>query len=403
MSEVKSCRSARLASDALRIIEHMFAHQGTLPLEFSASGHVDKIAQVANANAYSAVSLYCGAGGLDLGFTRAGFRVRWAIDVDRYAIETYNANLEPNGLCGDVLRVDPPGDLRPDLVIGGPPCQGFSVIGRMDPRDPRSRHVDHFLDVVERLRPRAFVMENVKALGVSPRWVGTRQRLLDRAAALGYERSLLLLNAQDYAVPQARERMFLIGLRDAVPRVPEPTTAGNAPTVGSALSRLPRFGEPGNDAACAARVIPARSPVMRPTAYRGSLLFNGSGRPLQLGQPAKTLPASMGGNATPIVDQDELDHGLEPWVLGYHRRLLRGGKPVKRAPRRLRRITVQEAAALQTFPPEWEFSGPRVSQYRQIGNAVPPNLAEAVAQAVRAALQAADRSQGDEVTTRAAA
>jgi DNA (cytosine-5)-methyltransferase 1 len=125
---------------------------------------------------------------------------------------------------------------------------------------------------------------------------------------------------------------------------------------------------------------------MRPTAFRGSLLFNGSGRPLHLDSPAKTLPASMGGNATPIIDQEELDSGAEPWVVNYHRRLLEGGRPLKRAPRRLRRITVEEAAALQSFPPSWRFRGPRVAQLRQVGNAVPPELAFQVARSLREAL-----------------
>jgi DNA (cytosine-5)-methyltransferase 1 len=341
---------------------------------------------------YSAISLYCGAGGLDLGFVRAGFDIRWAIDSDRFAIETYNANLGPHGVCGDVLDIAPPTEMRPDLVIGGPPCQGFSVIGRMDPGDPRSQHVDHFFDVVEGLRPRAFVMENVKALGASPRWGQIRERLLARARALGFARSLFLLNAQDYGVPQARERMFLIGLRDGVPERPPPTADGLPRTVRSTLADLPDFGEPGNDASCPALIVPARRPVMRPSAYRGSLLFNGSGRPLQLDAPAKTLPASMGGNATPIIDQEELEHDAEPWVVSYHRRLQRGGKPLRRVPKRLRRITVQEAAALQTFPAEWDFRGSRVAQYRQIGNAVPPMLAEAVARSVLASLERADQS-----------
>jgi DNA (cytosine-5)-methyltransferase 1 len=331
---------------------------------------------------YTAISLYSGAGGLDLGFSRAGFRVRWAIDRDPFAVKTYNTHLEPYAVCGDVLNIEPPRGIDPTLVIGGPPCQGFSVIGRMDPNDPRSEHVDHFFDVVEDLEPRAFVMENVKALAESPRWSGVRERLLTRAAALGYEHQLFVLNAQDYGVPQSRERMFLIGIRDAIPERPVPTSADSPPTVRSALSQLPRFGEPGNDASCAARVIPANKPILRPTAHRGSLLFNGSGRPLNLDGPAKTLPASMGGNATPIIDQEELDHGAEPWVVAYHRRLLEGGSSLRRAPSRLRRITVQEAAALQTFPPHWRFAGPRVAQYRQIGNAVPPQLAEAVASAV---------------------
>lgn len=369
----------------------MFAKQGTLSLDFSASEAAGTMTPRVTGADLSAVSLYCGAGGLDLGFERAGVRVRWAVDRDRFAIETYNANLTPNGCCGDVLEVDPPEGLRPDLVIGGPPCQGFSVIGRMDPGDPRSRHVDHFFDVVERLAPRAFVMENVKALAANPRWQHIRERLLDRAAEMGYRQRLFILNAENFNVPQSRERMFLVGVRDGGSiEPPFADTAGRPPTVRAALQRLPTFGMPGNDAGCRARVIPASNPIMRPTAFRGSLLFNGSGRPLELDAPAKTLPASMGGNATPIVDQEELANGAEPWVVGYHGRLRAGGAPLKRAPRRLRRITVQEAAALQTFPLDWRFAGPRVAQYRQIGNAVPPNLAEAVARSVVRALERAD-------------
>lgn len=332
----------------------------------------------------TAISLYCGAGGLDWGFVQAGFEVTWAIDNDAFAIESYKKNIGEHAVCGDVLKISPPKDRCEDVdvVIGGPPCQGFSVIGRMDPGDPRSQHVDHFLDVVEQVKPRAFVMENVKALGVSPRWQPVRDRLLERARGLGYSCELFMLNAQDHGVPQGRERMFLVGMLDAEPRRPKTSTEGSPPTVRSALAALPRFGTPGNDGLCTAQVVPAKTPVMRPSAFKGSLLFNGSGRPLQLDAPAKTIPASMGGNATPIIDQDELERGAAPWVVEYHQRLQRGGKPVAKAPARLRRITVQEAAALQTFPCEWEIVGPRVAQYRQIGNAVPPKLAEAVAASV---------------------
>lgn len=332
--------------------------------------------------AYSAVSLYSGAGGLDLGFQRAGFDLRWAIDFDRHAVDTYNRNIADHAICGDVLQHDPPAGIQPDVLIGGPPCQGFSVIGRMNPSDQRSQHVFHFLDVVEDLEPRAFVMENVKALAVNDRWADIRDGLRKRAKALGYRAEIFVLNASHYGVPQARERMFLIGYRDGQPTEPKATTADRPPTVREALSVLPRVGQPGNDGVCTARVIPARFPVMRPSAYKGSLLFNGSGRPLFLDGVAKTLPASMGGNATPIIDQDELDHGATPWVVEYHARLL-ANKPVRTTtPKRMRRITVQEAAVLQTFPASWEFQGPQGARYRQIGNAVPPNLAHEVAQAV---------------------
>jgi DNA (cytosine-5)-methyltransferase 1 len=94
----------------------------------------------------------------------------------------------------------------------------------------------------------------------------------------------------------------------------------------------------------------------------------------------------MGGNATPIIDQEELEHGAEPWVVGYHRHLAEGGKPLAEAPARLRRLTVEECAVLQSFPVGFSFQGPRVAQYRQVGNAVPPKLGYAVAAALYGAL-----------------
>lgn len=334
----------------------------------------------------SVISLYSGAGGMDLGFLNAGFEVVWANDVDALAVETYRMNIGDHAECGDVLEAVIP-DVGADVLIGGPPCQGFSVIGRMRRDDPRSRHVLHFLDVVEQAQPRAFVMENVKALGASPRWQPLREKLVRRAEELGYEVRLVVLNAADYGVPQTRERMFLMGSRTGEAlAAPPPTTSQRRPTVREALALLPPYGSRGNDSSTRARVVPSRDPVMRPTAYAGSLLFNGSGRPLHLDRPAKTIPASMGGNATPIIDQHELEHGAEPWVVEYHHHLMCGGRPARSAPERLRRITVEEAAVLQGFPVGFEFCGARVAQYRQIGNAVPPPLAHAVAQSVRAAL-----------------
>lgn len=337
------------------------------------------------------ISLYSGAGGLDYGFSRAGFDIVWANEIDPWACETYRRHLGDHIVCDDVLDAAPPAGVSADVVIGGPPCQGFSVIGKMDRHDPRSRHVFHFLDVVEAVEARAFVMENVKALGVNSRWAPVREALVDRAEKLGYEVKIHLLNAADFGVPQSRERMFMIGVKDGKPPTPEPTTKGKPLTVRKALETLPSYGAPGNEGIVKAKIRPATRPVMRPTPFRGSLLFNGSGRPLHLDSPAKTLPASMGGNATPIIDQEELEHGAEPWVVSYHRRLLQGGRPLKRAPRRLRRITVEEAAALQSFPLHWKISGPQVAQLRQVGNAVPPKLSFAVAQSLRGMLDSDDQ------------
>jgi DNA (cytosine-5)-methyltransferase 1 len=107
---------------------------------------------------------------------------------------------------------------------------------------------------------------------------------------------------------------------------------------------------------------------------------------MDLDRPAPTLPASMGGNKTPIIDQHQLDSGAEPWVVEYHAHLWRGGEPWKQAPPRLRRITVEEAAAIQTFPAGMTWAGSQSARYRQIGNAVPPELAYRVALALRESL-----------------
>lgn len=343
------------------------------------------------------VSLYSGAGGLDLGFCEAGYRPVSANDSDAAAAETYSASYKrivdrlPHLRNHDHACVV--ADVNDhllglsagiaDLVIGGPPCQGFSVAGKMDPSDPRSRHVWRFFDAIERVEPLAFVMENVKALAVNRRWSDLLTCLRRRAKELGYETHVLLLNAADYGVPQARERMFLVGVpRGTTFTTPPPTTADRQPTLRSALAALPPWGSPGNDVLCTAKVTPARQPVMRRSPFAG-MLFNGAGRPMRLDAPAPTLPASMGGNRTPIVDQQHLDGIDDCWVTRYHAHLAAGGAPYTSLPDRLRRLTVQEAAAIQGFPEDMEWRGTQSAIYRQIGNAVPPKLARAVAAALR--------------------
>lgn len=116
------------------------------------------------------------------------------------------------------------------------------------------------------------------------------------------------------------------------------------------------------------------------------MLFNGQGRPLDLDRPAPTLPASMGGNRTPIIDQQQLIKGGESWVVDYHAHLMAGGTPHRSIPERLRRLSVEESTALQTFPKGMHWAGKQSSQYRQIGNAVPPLLAFHVAAALRRSL-----------------
>jgi DNA (cytosine-5)-methyltransferase 1 len=316
---------------------------------------------------------------MDLGFVRAGFEVAWANDASADACATYRRNLGDHVCCADVRAVDAAKLPRCEVVIGGPPCQGYSVGGRMDPDDPRSALTWEFVRLVGRLRPRAFVMENVKALAVLKRWQAVRSRLLADLAELGYAVQVHLLDARDYGVPQGRQRVFFIGTAtDLLSVRGVPPTVGQPPTSGEVLRRLPPPGVAPNLGVCGAKVVPAKKPVLRRSPFAG-MLFNGQGRPIDLRSAVNTLPASMGGNRTPIVDEAELRGGRPPWVAEYHARLLRGLPPLAKAPGRLRRLTVTEAALLQTFPADFCFEGKQNSQYAQIGNAVPPLLAEAVA------------------------
>jgi len=328
------------------------------------------------------VSLYTGCGGLDLGFGDAGFQTVWANDIDPFALETYRNELKRRGeplpeiYCGDVSKAVLPARGSVDVVIGGPPCQGFSVAGKMDPNDPRSKQVWEFFRVVEELEPSAFVMENVKSLAKNSRWVGTIEALEEKGEKLGYKCRVMVLNAADYGVPQMRERMFLVGAKERP--MPRPVSVMKRMTVREALASLPGFGEAGNDSICKAKVTAAKTPVMRKSPYAG-MLFNGQGRPVDLEAPALTLPASMGGNRTPIIDQIALEKEAEPWIIGYHSHLEADGEPVSEVPSRMRRLTVEEAACLQGFPRGMVFSGSQCTKFRQIGNSVPPALGAAVA------------------------
>ncbi|WP_368072977.1 DNA cytosine methyltransferase [Curtobacterium sp. MCBA15_008] len=348
------------------------------------------------------VSLYAGAGGLDTGFALAGFTPTWVSELDPFAMDSHRdalkrlADSRPHlqGITyeehvGDLLNLPDeqlPAEGSADLVIGGPPCQGFSVAGKMNPNDERSKHVFHFLDIVERVQPKAFLLENVKALYSNRRWAAIRDALIARAEDMGYNTLLTLANASHFGVPQARERMFLIGVRRDVgtPEAPAPTTQDAPPTVRHALATLPPYGAPGNDSKCAAKITLAKAPVLRRSPYAG-MLFNGAGRPLNLDAPAGTLAASMGGNKTPIIDQNVVtNHEGRSWVVDYHDSLWSNGlgPAASEPPSHLRRLTVEEAAAIQTFPVGMKWHGSRSAQYKQIGNAVPPRLAYAAALAM---------------------
>ena len=347
----------------------------------------------------TAVSLFSGAGGMDVGFERAGVEVVLANELMKEAAATYNAN----HIAGVMLNDDINNILDifakyegVDLVFGGPPCQGFSVAGKMDPVDNRSKLIFTFLEVVEKVHPRAFVMENVKALGVLEKWEPIRRKYLERVSSLGYNCAPFLLNATNYGVSQKRERVFFIGVRND--EDPFFTYSMNllllretnkAPIVRDLLSSLGRAGTLHNPITCTAKITFAVHPIMRKSPYAG-MYFNGQGRPIDVDGYANTLPASMGGNKTPFIDEDYLyGDAASDWVVNYHKGLLDGTiiPEFEEAPKRLRRITIKEASRIQSFPDNYVFCGSKGTIYTQIGNAVPCKMAESVAKALIAYLE----------------
>lgn len=340
----------------------------------------------------TAISLFSGAGGMDVGFEEAGIQVLWANEINKDAAKTYKANHNETKLAvGDIntMMDDIKNYKGVDIVFGGPPCQGFSVAGKMDPDDERSKLVWSFLDAVNIVQPKAFVMENVKALAKLAKWEDVRKEFFSKASEMGYECYPFLLNATEYGVPQKRERVFFVGIKGY--HMFEEQLWGMiehqknvAPTIRQVLSHLGKAGTESNPNTCTAKITFATNPIIRKSPYAG-MIFNGMGRPIEIDGYANTLPATMGGNKTPIIDEEYLySNAPNNWIEEYHAKVLSGEiiQEFNEAPERLRRLTINEAKIIQTFPEKYDFRGSKSSIYKQIGNAVPCNLARAIANAV---------------------
>lgn len=324
------------------------------------------------------LDLFCGAGGLSLGLTRSGFAPVAAVEIDQYACATYRSLHPRTDLLHADIRQVSFRRLRGDVAVvaGGPPCQPFSTGGlRRGAADPRDGF-PALLQVLDEVRPDGVLIENVSGLGRGSTAPYLRA-LLGELADRGFAVAWTTLAATDYGVPQRRERVFIVGTRDGKFDFPSPTHGPGRDhpwlPAGSVLSVGAPFGEPNPSI-----VTYARKPDLRPSPYDG-LLFNGGGRPIDLAAPARTILASAGGNKTPFIDTLRV-------VPPYHAHLMNGGEPRSGRVAGARRITVAESAALQTFPGEARFAGPRSAQYTLVGNAVPPRLAEAVGRALHDAL-----------------
>ena len=299
------------------------------------------------------VSLFSGAGGLDLGFIQAGHEIVWANDIDPDAGETYKKNIGDHIVLGDIKKIDS-GDIpNCDMVIGGFPCQGFSVANtKRHEKDERNKLYMELLRVIKDKNPKYFLAENVKGL-LSIANGKVLSLILNDFDKVGYKVKYKVLNAADYGVPQHRQRVIIIGVRKDLKRnidFPSPTHTEARRTlsyslkpwvtVGRALGKIPDP-DSGNK-------------LPNHTYSKYKLAFNGylGHRPISPDKPAPTVTA-RGDNE--------------------------GGVVVLPHPNNKRRMSARELAFIQSFPLEYEFYGSQSSVYRQIGNAVPPLLAQAIA------------------------
>ena len=359
------------------------------------------------------LDVFAGAGGLALGFEQAGFDIVGALEIDPIHAATHSFNFPRcRTLCADATVIQG-ADIRKqlpvpvDVVVGGAPCQGFSMIGKRALDDPRNQLVKHFLRLVVELQPTVFVLENVRGLTV-----GKHRQLLDEATeefqAAGYAVALpwQVLNACDYGVPQHRQRLFLMGAKDLpAPRYPVPEAISMPPTCQDALDDLPDAEQFEPLTNCdSVRVLNAPT-ELSPYATEMRCLSNDAWHYGYVREwDRHTLASSLRTahteisrrrfRSTPAATVEPISRFYKLAANGVSNTLRAGTDSARGAftsPRPIhyrydRCVTVREMARLHGFPDWFRFHVTKWHGARQIGNAVPPPLARAVAESVRQAL-----------------
>lgn len=341
-----------------------------------------------------AIDIFSGCGGMSLGLKRSGFRILLANDVNEEALKTYRYNFpEVKTLHADIRKVTPKkikhyiNSSRVDIITAGPPCQGFSYAGGRNPHDPRNKLFRNLVRFVETLKPKIFVVENVPGL-LSMQGGNVVKRIITEFSKLGYYVHVKTLLASDYGVPQARKRVFIIGTTKHIPKEEIFPKSANQKriSVAQAISDLSFLG------------VNARAETYRL-------------------KPSSTYQQAMRGDSKVLYNHESPNHSRRiqrrfariPAGHNGHDVLQRVSTCkhtyIKMNPRRIcytittlpedlihykqdRIPTVREMARIQSFPDEFVFLGPRTTggsarkrscpQYSQVGNAVPPLMAEAI-------------------------
>lgn len=328
------------------------------------------------------LDLFSGCGGLSEGFLQAGYNILMGVDFWETALKTFEKNH-----AGAVVRVADLGNLDPkdlkitegvDVIIGGPPCQGFSIAGKRDAEDPRNKLYHGFVNCVKYFKPKAFVMENVPNL-VSMNGGKIKDNILKDFKKLGYKVSYKILKASDYGVPQQRRRVFFVGVKGVYEDFEFPQILEAAVSTKDAISDLPDYSVDDGGA----------YPVQEQSDYQremktGSVgLFNHqvsnhseqTRKIISLvpdGGNYKDLPSQLQGTRKVNIAWTRFASDKPSYTIDTGHRHHFHYK-YNRVP------TVREAARLQSFPDSFIFLGSKTDQNKQVGNAVPPKLAEQVA------------------------
>lgn len=335
----------------------------------------------------NAIDLFAGCGGLSKGFLDAGFDIIVGIDNDSAALNTFklnhngaaalNADLSKQETFEKIKQIA--GKRKIDVIIAGPPCQGFSLTGPRNFDDERNKLYLAVFEVVKQFNPKAFVIENVP--GMATLYNGEiKKEILKRFKALNYNVECKILVAADYGVPQMRKRLIFMGIRDDIgaPKFPKPLfSPNNYRTCRDAICDLPSLVDTLGEEKCAYSTEPCTE-YQRIMRKNSKQLFNHTAtKHTQLVKDTIAL-VPEGGNYKDLpkgIGESRRFH--EAWTR-YD-----GNKPSKTIDTGHRnhfhyeynRVpTVRENARLQSFPDDFVFTGTRTQQYRQVGNAVPPLL-----------------------------
>lgn len=345
-------------------------------------------------NKLNAIDLFCGCGGLSYGFEKAGYNILLGIDNDVKALETFELNHKGSKtICGDITKVTYIDDIKPligdkaiDVIIGGPPCQGMSLSGPRKFDDPRNRLYLTYIRLVKEIQPKAFVIENVPGL-VGLFGGQIKDSIIQRFTEMGYNIQYEILCASDYGVPQNRKRVVFVGIKKGYFEYPD--AVGKKISCSMALSDLPTLeNELGSeDMPYLTEPQNRYQKIMR----KGSDLVKNHIAAAHSDKVRKIISlVPDGGNYKDLPEEYINSRNFHvawtrfasdkpaPTIDTGHRHHFH--YKYNRVP------TVRECARLQSFPDCFVFLGNKTQQFRQVGNAVPPLMAQCIAKQLKKAL-----------------